>query len=128
MGVISTSDDLLKTARLIGGDTDDVDHCDTPSVVHYVSLSTLPPSLSSSHVLAALILASKFSRDWASGSIFLPESAFLPATDAELLLDRKLSNLEGSDIPTSDELLKTVHLIDGDTDDVDHCDTSSVVP
>jgi len=59
---------------------------------------------------------------------FLPESAILPATDAELLLDRKLSNLEGSDPSTSDELLKTVRLIDEDTDDVDHCDTSSVVP
>jgi len=40
------------------------------------------------------------------------------------LLDRKLSNSEGSDTLTSDELLKTVRLIDKDTDDV--CDTSSL--
>jgi len=53
---------------------------------------------------------------------FLPKSAILSQPK---LLDRKSSNLERSDILTSDELLKTVRSIDKDTDDV--CDTSSVV-
>ena len=57
---------------------------------------------------------------------FLPESAILPATEAELQLDRKLSNIEGSYPSTSDELLKTVCLINEDTDVSDA--TSSVVP
>ncbi len=61
---------------------------------------------------------------------FMPESAILPATEAELQMDRNLSNLEGS-VPsmTSDELLKTVRLADEDTDIVsDHCETSSMAP
>ena len=61
-------------------------------------------------------------------SYFLPESVILPATEAEIQLDRKLSNLEES-IPlmTSDELLKTVPLIDEDVSiETDRCKTSSL--
>jgi hypothetical protein len=61
-------------------------------------------------------------------SYFMPESTILPATEAELQLDRKLSNLEESDPSiASDDLLKTVCLTDGDTDVVsDHCEPSSM--
>ena len=61
-------------------------------------------------------------------SYFLPESVILPATEAKIQLDRKLSNLEES-IPlmTSDELLKTVPLIDEDVDiKTDRCEMSSL--
>ena len=61
---------------------------------------------------------------------FMPESAILPATKAELQLDRKLSNLEESKPPmTSVKLLKTVWLIDEDVDiESDHCEPSSLAP
>ena len=35
-------------------------------------------------------------KNWAFGAYFMPESAILPATKAELQMDQKLSNLEGS--------------------------------
>jgi hypothetical protein len=63
-------------------------------------------------------------------SYFMPESAILPATEAELQLDRNLSNLEESKPPmTSDELLKTVRLIDEDVDvGSDHCESLAPEP
>jgi len=57
---------------------------------------------------------------------FMPESAILPATEAELQMDRKL---EGSDSSTSDDLLKTVRLTDEDTDLIsDHCEMVGIAP
>jgi hypothetical protein len=61
-------------------------------------------------------------------SYFMPESVILPATEAELQMDRKLSNAEGSNPSiASDELLKTVCLTDEDNDILsDHCETLSM--
>jgi PHO85 cyclin-5 len=47
-------------------------------------------------------------------SYFMPESAILPATEAELQMDRKLSNLEESDLLIN--LTKTERLTDEDAD------------
>ena len=59
-------------------------------------------------------------------SYFMPETAILPATEAELQMDRNLTNLEG--LVTSDDLLKTVRLTDEDAEVVsDHCQISDVV-
>jgi PHO85 cyclin-5 len=51
-------------------------------------------------------------------SYFMPESAILPATEAELQMDRNLANLEESDL--SAKLTRTERLTDEDAD----CETS----
>jgi hypothetical protein len=55
-------------------------------------------------------------------SYFMPESAILPATEAELQMDRRLSNLEESEPST--KLTKTERLTDEDAD----CETSTMPP
>jgi hypothetical protein len=60
-------------------------------------------------------------RDENSGirSYFMPESAIHPATEAEFQMDRKLSNLDESELST--KLTKTERLTDEDAD----CETST---
>ena len=53
---------------------------------------------------------------------FMPESAIHPATEAEFQMDRKLSNLDESELST--KLTKTERLTDEDAD----CETSTGVP